>query len=225
MENMDKLTKNAAREIAHSSKISPTEAGQTNTQKKTDALQVDAINQVFSLFRINYHNQFYAAYSDSDTLNQAKRLWLQSLAPFDAQTILKAAKTVIEDSEYLPTLHRFLGFCDQFAFALPTVRDAFLEACTARAPYENNNWSHNLAYHAGKAAGWSFLRGQPEAKTFRVFSGHYDRLARQLREGQALALPPTRSEQAAETTPPSEPLNQQEKIKRLAKLRERLALD
>ncbi|MBT8149785.1 MAG: hypothetical protein KJO62_00170, partial [Gammaproteobacteria bacterium] len=101
------------------SKISPTEAGparynamgeqiQTTGEAAADkagkAEKIDAINQVFSLFRINYHNQFYAAYNDTDTLNQAKRLWLQSLATFQQQTLLVAARDIIEQSEYLPTL-------------------------------------------------------------------------------------------------------------------------
>ncbi|NNL56953.1 MAG: hypothetical protein HKO71_04325 [Pseudomonadales bacterium] len=225
MHELDKLAKNAAREIERSSKTSPTAAGPASKSAEPDAHLVDAINQVFSLFRINFHNQFYAAYADSDTLNQAKRLWLQSLAPFNEQTILQAAKQVIEDAEYLPTLHRFIADCDQIAFALPAARDAFIEACMAKAPYASYNWSHPLAYHAGKATGWQFLRSQPELKTFKVFQRHYEKLAKQLREGQVLALPEPPAAEADKTSGEVRPLSEKQKKKKLAELRELLAVD
>ena len=81
MENINQTLNDAEQKIAHSSKTSPTAAGQANTQsqrlsdEERDAL-IDAINQIFSVFRVNYHNQFYAAYNDSDTLNQTTFFWL-----------------------------------------------------------------------------------------------------------------------------------------------------
>ncbi|NNC55716.1 MAG: hypothetical protein HKO07_08355, partial [Pseudomonadales bacterium] len=157
--------------------------------EKNNANQIDAINQVFSLFRINYHNQFYAAYNDTETLNQAKRLWLQSLATFKQQTLLVAARDIIEQSEYLPTLHRFLAVCDRVELKLPSVRDAYLEACTASLPLANKRWSHPLVYHAAKAAGWNFLRSQSEKQALPVFSEHFVRLARELRAGAHFEQP------------------------------------
>ncbi|NND38209.1 MAG: hypothetical protein HKO06_01295 [Pseudomonadales bacterium] len=157
--------------------------------KAEKAEKIDAINQVFSLFRINYHNQFYAAYNDTDTLNQAKRLWLQSLATFQQQTLLMAARDIIEQSEYLPTLHRFLAACDRVELKLPAAREAYLEACNASTPLANHAWSHPLVYHAAKATGWNFLRSETEKKTLPVFSENFARLAKQLREGQRFEMP------------------------------------
>ena len=66
---------------------------------------------MFALFRLNYHNQYYAAWSDSQQLGQVKRLWLEALSGFSADLILRGARRAIEGSEYLPTLKRMLGSC------------------------------------------------------------------------------------------------------------------
>ena len=77
-----------------------------------DTARIDTINQIFALFRINYHNQFYSAFTDTALLNQAKRLWLESLRYYSTECLLKAARQVIEQSEYLPTLNKMIEACN-----------------------------------------------------------------------------------------------------------------
>ncbi|MGB5324996.1 MAG: replication protein P [Pseudomonadales bacterium] len=188
-----------------------------------DDTRVDVINQVFSLFRINYHNQFYAAYADSDTLNQAKRLWLQSLAPFQNETLLVATRDVIEQSEYLPTLHRFIESCDRIELALPTAREAYLEACLARQPHTHAQWSHPLVYFAAKTTGWHFLRSQQENKALPVFRENFNALARELRTGKIFKLPALTQDSKQDTGKKSA-LSIEQRQEKLKKLKDDLAL-
>ena len=58
---------------------------------------IETINQVFALFRLNYHNQYYAAWSDAEQVNQVKRLWLEALTPYPTAVILRAAQHAIEN--------------------------------------------------------------------------------------------------------------------------------
>ena len=148
----------AVRDIEASSKNSPTAAGPAKTgtlNAEQNAELIDAINQVFALFRINYHNQFYAAFSDTTLLDQAKRLWLETLGNFGEGIILAAARSVIEQSEYLPTINKMLDACDQqlITLGIPGAREAYLEACNAPGPKIVQSWSHPAVYHAGKATG------------------------------------------------------------------------
>jgi hypothetical protein len=62
---------------------------------------------------LNYHNQYYAAWSDAQQLGQVKRLWLEALGDFSSELILMGARRAIEASEYLPTLNRMLESCSQ----------------------------------------------------------------------------------------------------------------
>ena len=65
--------------ISQSPKDSPTAAGLTEpgAEKAPPTTElIDALNQIFSLFSINFHNQYYAAFKEPELEVQAKRLWL-----------------------------------------------------------------------------------------------------------------------------------------------------
>ena len=121
MQDSQSLIQQVAQEIAASQSNSTTAAGQADSARSgahagqerpaPGEAHIDAINQVFALFRINYHNQYYSAFKDNELLNQARRLWLNSLAQFSPETILRGARKVIEESEYLPTLNRMIRAC------------------------------------------------------------------------------------------------------------------
>ncbi len=198
-----------------------TAAGPTDAQPFDQAL-VDTINQVFALFRINYHNQFYAAFADTQLLNQAKRLWLESLKLFSPEQILDGAKIVIENSDYLPTLHKMLSACLSCGanFGLPDVRDAYAQASNAPSPKAAQQWSHPAVYHAGKKTGWHNLASQPEGVSWPIFQRHYLALCRDVVAGAELTIdaPPALEQH------PEKPLTREERQRRLQALREDLDL-
>ncbi len=183
---------------------------------------VEAINQVFALFRLNYHNQYYAAFPDAEQLKQIKKLWLDSLADYPVEQILRGAKNAIENSEYLPTLHRMLECCRQslVALGLPTARDAYLEACNAPSPRSSQPWSHPAVYLAGRETGWFFLSNHSEAQTWPVFEGHYRQFCRRVLQGEELAIP----EEAALEQQDSAPLSKEEQLAQLQKLKNETGL-
>ena len=78
------LIQQVARGIEASQTTSATPPGQTEPAR-ANASHVEAINQVFALFRLNYHNQYYAAYPDEQQLKQIKKLWLDSLQDYPVE--------------------------------------------------------------------------------------------------------------------------------------------
>jgi len=152
---------------------------------------VEAINQVFALFRLNYHNQYYAAYPDQTQLNQIKKLWLDALGDLPVEQILRGAKHAIENSEYLPTLKRMLECCAAglSTFGLPAARDAYLEACNAASPKSAQAWSHPAVYLAGRDSDWFFLASEPESRTWPVFRDNYQRWCNAVLRGERLEIP------------------------------------
>lgn len=183
---------------------------------------IDAVNEAFALFRINYHNQYYKAYSDTQVLNQIKKLWLESLVVFPAETILRGAREVIEESEYLPTLNRMIRACqgNPETFGLPDAHTAYIEACRAPSPKATYQWSHPAVYHAGLASDWFFLTSNSEKVAFPVFERHYLRLCEKVMKGTELSRPNIPALPDTIETPLSKEENQQ----RLDKLRKQLDL-
>ena len=175
---------------------------------------------MFALFRLNYHNQFYSAYPDSEQLSQVKKLWLEALRDFPVEQILRGAKHALEASEYLPTLNRMLESCRQSlgAYGLPDARAAYREACTAATPKSAQAWSHPAVYFAGRDADWFFLGSEPENKTWPVFQQAYQHWCGRVMAGEELAI------EAPEALPASSgvPSTREEALAELARLREQL---
>ena len=173
---------------------------------------------MFALFRLNYHNQYYAAYPDAEQLNQIKKLWLESLQDYPVEQLLKGAKHAIENSEYLPTLNRMLECCQQGLadIGLPAAHDAYLEACNAPSPKSAQTWSHAAVYLAGRDSDWFFLANNAERATWPVFRDHYQQYCAAVMRGEKLAIP---APEALESQP-TEPLSADEKLAELKRLRE-----
>lgn len=176
---------------------------------------------MFALFRLNYHNQFYAAYPDAEQLNQVKKLWLEALADYPTAQVLHGARHAIESSEYLPTLNRMLESCQASLreYGLPDARSAYIEACTARSPKSAQRWSHPAVYLAGREADWFFLANEPEEKTWPVFSQKYQQQCNRVMAGETLVIP----EPEALPASSSEPSTREEALAEIAKIRESLS--
>jgi Replication protein P len=218
MADSRELIQQVAQGIEASKTTSPTPPGQTERSKPGAAEgHVEAINQVFALFRLNYHNQYFAAYSEASQLNQVKKLWLESLADFPVEQILNGAKHAIEHSEYLPTLHRMIECCQAglVEYGLPSPHDAYMEACQAPSPKSAQAWSHPAVYLAGRDSDWFFLANNVEKVTWPVFREHYQRYCSAVLRGEELQVP---APEALEKQP-TEPLDQDEQLSQLQKLR------
>ena len=181
--------------------------------------QVNAINQIFELFRFNYHNQFLKAFPDLETLNMAKRLWLKLLADHSGTVIMRAAEKTVKETSWLPTIHQVLLRCDLAEdFQVPNAYNAYIEACCAGSPKRAQSWSHPIVYHAGRATGWFFLANNTEKTAFPVFERNYHLLLQRLQNGESLnidlpaALPETIDE----------PVSHEEREKILTELAEAL---
>ncbi len=224
MQDSNQLISQVAQEIEALQNKSTTEAGQTEQPKQQHATEahIDAINQVFALFRINYHNQYYSGFSDVELLNHAKRLWLSSLSHYSPDTILRGARKVIEESEYLPTLNRMIRACqgDPEKFGLLDAHKAYVEACRAPSPKAAYAWSHPAIYHAGCASDWFFLANNTEKTAFPIFERHYLKLCERVMNGEKLPAPHLQAlPETIET-----PLSKEENQKRLDALRKQLDL-
>ena len=219
MANSKDLIQQVASEIAASSTRSQTEAGHPD-KKKQDPQLIDAINQVFALFQINYHNQYFSAFGDNTkSENLAKNLWLNKLSLFSAKTICDAAEKIIADSDYLPTLHKMLEACRQVGMpkGLPNSRNAYIEACNKPSPKAEQLWSHASVYLAGRDSGWHMLANEIERKAYPIFNETYRKYCDRVLAGEKLeieipkSLPETSEKKASQ----AQNLKQLKKLQKL----------
>ena len=206
MQKINPLLDQASNDLKKSSSNSPTEAGQSSSaithaadrvaESDQDYVNdreldhVDAVNQIFAEFEFAYHNQFHKAFAEVEALVIAKKYWLSNLERYSPEQIVAAAKHVIQSQDYLPSIAAFIRACEAGTdlFGLPSVRQAYVEACYAPSPKKEFNWSHEAVYRAGSAAGWYFLANEPEATVFPVFEYHYEQLCRRVMYGEELTI-------------------------------------
>ena len=181
----------------------------------------DAINQVFVLFQLNYHNQFFKAYPNEEQLLQVKRLWKKALTGYSPQQIQDAADEVIKTSEYLPTLNFMLQCCERRLgrLGLPDARTAYLEACRAGSPKSAQRWSHPAVYLAGRDSDWFVLANNAEKVTWPLFRERYRDYCTEVMAGKKLEIPAPE----ALPEPTSQSVSKSEARAQLAKLKRILA--
>ncbi|WP_339669257.1 replication protein P [Dasania marina] len=191
-----------------------------NTEQK-QAL-TNAINQLFAELELTYHNQYLKAFSSADKLGYAKKLWFDYLKGFAPDRILLACRKATRESEYLPTIHTLIKYCEVSTgeLGLPDTYQAYIEACQAPSPKTEYSWSHPAVYWAGKASDWFFLSSNIEAKTLPVFKRHYEALCERIKKGETLAPP----EHLALPNDKAKPLSSEQKRERLAQLRKEIKL-
>jgi hypothetical protein len=186
------LLNRVTQQLKQASADSATPVGQ-NSQRPPSDDQVSAINQIFELFRFNYHNQFLKAFPDLDTMNMAKRLWMRLLNDYSGEVIMRAAEKAVKESSWLPNVHEVLARCDiSEVLGLPSAHAAYVEACRAPSPKKEYNWSHPAVYFAGRATDWFFIANETEQKAFPVFKRNYDLLLQRVQAGEKIEidLPP-----------------------------------
>ncbi|HIE91615.1 MAG TPA: hypothetical protein EYQ83_01610 [Acidobacteria bacterium] len=199
-------------QLKQASADSVTPAGQNNAPSDD---QLSAINQIFELFRFNYHNQFLKAFPDLDTMNMAKRLWLRLLGDYSGEVIMRAAEKAVKENSWLPNVHEVLARCDiSEVLGLPSPHAAYVEACRAPSPKKEFNWSHPAVYFAGRSTDWFFIANEPEEKVFPVFKRNYDLLLNRIQNGENLEIDIPRGLPEETTTPLSRD-EQKDRLKNL----------
>ena len=219
MENSSREVQKVVSEIATSSKLCLTEAGH-HENRQAEADLIDAINQAFALFQINYHNQYFSAFGDNKKSEDlAKKLWLGKLSNFSANTICKAAEKIISENEYLPTLYIMIEACKvtEMPEGVPTAREAYIEACTKPSPKVTQKWSNPIVYLSGRDSGWYLLSNAPEYQGLPVFTAIYEGYCKALLVGETFEINETADATDSRPTPASEAVSK-EQLKKLKQL-------
>ena len=174
---------------------------------------IDAINQIFALFQVNYHNQYYSAFGDTtNSEDLAKNLWCKKLKHFSPLTICNAAEKIIAESDYLPTLNKMLNACRHLGMPpnIPTTRKAYQEACNLPSPKTEQRWSHPIVYLAGRDVSWHLLANETESKVLPLFGDIYQQYCDRILMGEKFAVEASTETPELEALPASKKHNQQQ---------------
>ena len=134
-----------------STTTSPTPAGPTDASEPPTQQGIEAINQVFGLFRLNYHNQYYARGLTPSRSSRSNGSGLRRSMPIPPPSILRAAQHAIETSDYLPTLNRMIDACrhGMSDLGLPVALRRLSRGLPRAVTQNRAAWRHPAVYLAG----------------------------------------------------------------------------
>ena len=159
---------------------------------------IKAIDNLFLKLELSYHYQFYKVFGTDHKLNEAKKLWAESLKKYPAECIDAAVETVIQVNDYLPTLTEILKACSgsMGTINIPTPQEAFIEAQKSSSPRRSFPWTHPIIYWAGREVGWELINSQNNNNTFQAFSETYMRLVKVMKTGKEFKVTPAEESDA-----------------------------
>ncbi|GAA4652055.1 hypothetical protein GCM10023116_43390 [Kistimonas scapharcae] len=125
----------------------------------------------------------------------AKRMWMQdeAFSRLTEQQIAIGIKKMISGSEYMPSLASFVNFCKAKPedLGIPSVAEAWREACNNSHEVLSHKWSHQAVYLAGKQTDWHQIRGasgEKEVSRLRNQFGYcYQALVNRLMAGEDIS--------------------------------------
>lgn len=143
---------------------------------------------IFARMQLIYTHRFESAYGDEQTLTQAKREWAYSLAGVEQSRIEYALEKCKLELAWPPTIAEFVRYLtpDPQALGLPSVRDAYLEACQHSHAPAQRHWSHPAVQWAARETGYFKLRSEQERYSWPAFEGVYRNLVERLADGEEI---------------------------------------
>jgi hypothetical protein len=147
--------------------------------------------QVFARFMAIYGNKFKSTFDTQDELRLARREWALSLKGHDHDAIMQTVECCKEQFKWMPSIAEFKEILRSIEgdHGLPSLDDAYSEACLHAHAAAHHAWSHVAVYHAGKSVGWFKLRTHPDKCTSTAFAEYYHRLCERVRQGEQFAPP------------------------------------
>lgn len=138
-----------------------------------------------------YGHKFKSCFESEVEIRIAKREWALSLRGYGERELVAAIDHCKTKLAWMPTISEFIEVLRTQTgdFGLPSVRQAYEEACRYAQVPSQHSWSHPAVYQAGRQTGWFELRGEAERQIYPLFSYNYDLLCRRVRAGETLSTP------------------------------------
>ena len=146
---------------------------------------------LFARFQHIYTHKFESAYADTQTANMAKKEWALSLTGFSQQQIEYAIEQCKDQFAWPPSISEFkaLMLNESSPQGLPSVRNAYVQACRGADHPGTFQWSHELVYLAAKQTDFFLLRSESEARVLPIFERHYQQLCQRWQAGEDIDIP------------------------------------
>lgn len=151
----------------------------------------ELIDQLFVFF-YGICRGFEKLYHDPKRLNIEKTQWraaFEDVGIYDRSQVEWGIKrTRLESPINTPTIKQFLDWCTPTTqqLGVPSISDAFDEACKNSHPSATKRWSHDVVHYAWTKTGSFELCNRPSASIRPIFEEHYNEAIKLHSQGKIL---------------------------------------
>lgn len=117
------------------------------------------------------------------------RIWEQACSDLTSEELIHGAQESVNFKGRWFRINDFRALCQKSPTSLPDAHDAYVEACMADSPKDQQEYSHPAVYYAGKAAGFGYLAANPEREAYPRFRAFYEDLLKRVANGEKLEMP------------------------------------
>lgn len=141
---------------------------------------------------------YSVAWNNQETYENAKKIWLRGFKISDKpqgeliqkgldKLLLKYEK-IPSNARFIPQFGEFLALCKltEEELGLPSLDNAYKEACYNSSPTAIRKWSHEAVHHAWKETGSHELSTLPQQQSKPIFERNYEITCRRILEGKPL---------------------------------------
>ncbi len=138
-----------------------------------------------------YGHKFKSCFETENEIRLAKREWALSLEGYSEAALVAAVNQCKESLAWMPSISEFLAILRELHgdFGLPSVADAYYEACLKAQEPASHQWTHPAVYWAGREVGWFRLRSEEASQVQPAFHYAYEQLCQRVRKGESIELP------------------------------------
>ena len=154
-------------------------------------LITEIINELFLEFQ-SIFPAFKQAWPSQEIFDSAKKTWIKAFIEAGMQDLsvlqygLKALRA--SKSPFVPTPGQFIEMCKPSpeSFGLPSVMDAYKEACRNSHPFADKKWTHIAVFEAAFQTGSHELKTMTMKESYPIFAHNYEIMMRRVMNGEKL---------------------------------------
>lgn len=165
--------------------------GYENKKDSIDKNTISIVNELFLRFSAIYPS-FRNTFKSTEDLNATKKQWMKGFIVGNINTGEQLErglnKCLLEERDFFPTIGKFVKWCtfEPFELGVPSLDEAYEQACKNSHPSSTKEWTHKLVRHAWKLTGSYFLSTSLRSVSYPVFQRNYEITLREWRAGKII---------------------------------------
>lgn len=129
------------------------------------------------------------SWPNAEIEKRARQIWLEALIKNQIHNWQHVKKGISKiKTSFIPSIEDFISFCKPSIndLNIPTVQEAYKEACNNAHPQAKKKWSHAIVFNAALNTGYDKLNNLSLKESYPIFAHNYEVLVNRMMKNEPL---------------------------------------